>query len=240
MKIEIEEGQRKAFYDGWIAIAIALLVVSIPAPALFEQEAFTGVLRFLALPLILLLLHHDGVELRFRPSWNIVFCLPAFLFCFGNLASLPFSGSAVNEVGDLTRPILFTLGTALLEEVVFRFAFIEAIDRTNLKKYDVWISAVVFGLCHLASILAGAAILPTLAQAGYTLLLGLVLGFLYKVGGIFPCILLHFAFNFFQNDLYLALGGGTWNLPFFAFNIGFYLLSAGYAFFLYWKKGRAK
>ena len=239
MKLQIEKGFARVFYDSLLCVAIYILAVSLPAPPFMDQASFTGALRFLVLAPIGLILAHDGLSLEIGKSKKAWLCIPIAFIAFGNFLSLLFHGGYHGpDSYELTKAIIFTLGTATVEEIVFRAGLIGALQHTSWKKTDILVSSLIFGLCHALGILAGGAILPSLAQAGYTFLLGLLVGVAFKVGGIIPAIGIHFLFNFLQNDLYVAMGGGAWDIPFFAWNIGCFLLAASVAFLLYWKKLR--
>lgn len=236
MKLEIEKGFARIFWDALLCVAIYLVCVSLPAPPFFTQISFTGVLRYLALPIVVLLLYADGLRLEAVDFRKVLLCVPLIFVCFGNMVSLWTSGAGFEPNAiDLERAFIYTLATAVVEEWVFRFGVMNALKHTNVKNWDILILALLFGICHLFSLFSGTAVLSALAQAGYTFLLGLLLGVAYKVGGILPAIMLHLLFNFFQNDLYLASGGGSWNASFFAWNIGLFVLSALYAAFLWWR-----
>ena len=234
MRLKIDKGFASAFYTSLLCVAIYLLATSIPSFGLVEQSDFTGVLRYVALPFVVVLLYKDGYRLS-KHSWtSALLCLPLLLVCFGNLISIGLNSQATIawNTSSLSRDFVYTLGTAVTEEVVFRFGLLEALKRTSAKKCAILISSLVFGVCHLGGLLGGASIGPTLMQGGYTFALGLLWGAAYEIGGLLPAIVLHFCFNFFQNDIYLSVGGGAWNWQFFAFNIGFYVLDALYAIFL--------
>ena len=217
-RFKIDEGSKRPFYGAILVIFIYIFAVSLPSFGFVEQETFTGTLRFLIFPFIVFSLFEDGFKLSRSTLKSFLLTIPLALIAFGNLASLPFS-SQINEPSflDIDRKVLFTLMTALIEETIFRFAFMEAIAKTNLRRFDILISALVFGLMHLFALFGGSDPLLTLAQVGYTFLLGLLLGVAYRLGGLLPAFFLHFLFNFLQNDLFKALGGGEWNTPFFAF-----------------------
>lgn len=232
MKFRIEEGQKPFFYDVLLCLVLYLIAVSLPAPFFLDQASFTCMLRLLVLlPICALLLPHASPELL-KTKKGFFLCLPFLILCFGNLCSLPFASSRTPSNSDLVLQGFFTLITAGVEEILFRYGVCSFLARTNLKRFRIPISALLFGLTHLLGIFGGAAIVPTLAQAGYTCLLGLLLGIVYEFGGFVLAILFHFFFNFLQNDLFLSLGGGEWNIAFFAFNIGFYVICVGYAYFL--------
>ena len=230
MKLQIEDGQKSYFYDVLLCLAIYLVVSSCPAPFFLDQGSFTCILRLLVtIPIFGLLCTHASPKLV-KSTKGFLLCLPFFILCFGNLCSLFFAKELTPNKEDLFLQGFFSLVTAGIEEVIFRFGVCEILSKTNLRKFRILISAFLFGAFHLLSLIAGSPVIPTLAQAGYTFLLGLLLGLVYETGGLGIAILLHFAFNFFQNDLFTKLGGGEWNAIFFAFNIGFYLLCVGYAF----------
>ena len=231
---EEEKQNRLRLYDAFICLFLYLLCVSIPAIPGADQASFTGFMRFLCLALVVPILTAKGNSFPKSSFKNVLLCLPLLVFAFGNMSSLLLFGKATYDPeSDLLRSGVFTVGTALLEEVVFRFGLNEAIKKTKYGIFSILIVSALFGLCHLLSILAGAAPLTALAQAGYTFLLGLFLGVAYEVGGLLPAFLLHFVFNFLQTDLYLALGGGNWDLPFFVCNGVCFLLAAAYGAFLF-------
>ena len=239
MRLQIEKGFARVFYDSLLCVAIYILAVSLPAPPFMDQTSFTGALRFLVLAPIGLILAHDGLSLELGKTKKAWLCIPILFIAFGNMISLLLSGGFnAPDSNEMTKAVLFTLGTATVEEIVFRVGLIGALQHTSWKKADILVSSLIFGLCHALGILAGGAILPSLAQAGYTFLLGLLVGVAFKVGGILPAIGIHFFFNFLQNDLYLGMGGGKWDIPFFAWNIGCFLVAAAVAFLLYWKRLR--
>lgn len=240
-KLGIQKEDKKYLFDVLLCIFLYLFAVSLPAPSFLTQQAFTGAMRFLFLIPIAWLLITDGFKLTLGSIKGVFLCLPMLLIAFGNMTSLWARGQgALIEGSEIERLALFTFGTALIEEVVFRLALMQLLAKTSLKRFDVLISAAIFGLCHIFALLSGSGVLPVLQQVGYTFALGLLLGVAYKYGGLIAPFLIHFAFNFFQTDLYLSADGGSWDALFFALNIGFYVFSFGYAFFLMWKGGYLK
>ena len=220
-------------YDALLVICLYLCFVNLPALPGVDQASFTAFLRFLVLLPIVYYLMQNGFIFQKPSLKNTLICLPLCLICFGNLTSLLFfQKPSYDSQSDLLRLAIYTLGTAAAEELVFRFAFIQALEKTKAKPFAILISAAVFGCCHFFALLGGASFLSVLAQVGYTFLLGLLLGVAYLLGGLLPAILLHFFFNFLQTDIYLALGGGTWDLPFYLCNIVCFLLATSYAAFL--------
>lgn len=242
MKTKIEAGFAGFFYDSLLSIVLYLVCVSLPSfvPGM-TQEHFAGIARWAFLPFVVFLLLRTGQKPYLGSPKRFPSTLPLFLICFGNMAALLQSGSYHEaNVSNLLWRFFFTLATAFIEEAAFRFGLLEAINKTGLKKFSILISAFIFGVMHLFALFTGSAILPTLAQAGYTFILGLLLGVAYTQGGFLSAFLLHFAFNFLQNDLYSSLGGGNWDVPFFIWNIGLGILSLGYGAFLYFRYLRKK
>ena len=230
-----EKTKSKGIYDAFLCFFLYLIAVSMPSFGYVEQASFTAFLRFVALVVIVLLLFRSGFSSP-KPSWKgLLLCFPLIVFCYGNMASLLFTNPAAKLEGDLLRAGVFTLITAVTEEVVFRFGFMEALKETKFKRYRILVSSLIFALSHAAALLAGSAPLSVLAQVGYTFLLGLFLGVAYELGGLLPTILIHFFFNFLQTDLFLAFGGGNWGIIFFACNGVCFLLSGAYGCLLYFR-----
>ena len=237
MKLKIDEGFAKFFWDAMLCLALYLLCVGIPCfiPNV-TQKVFTGVARFIFLIPILWLLLRNGLKPNFPNVKYFLISLPLIVICFGNMMSIWTGGKASSpNVETLFLDLAFTLGTALIEEAVFRFGLLEAVRRTSWRKFAIPISAFLFGAFHLFALLSGSAVGPTFAQAGYTFLLGIILAVAYLYGGFLSAFVIHLAFNFLQTDLYLACGGWEWDLPFFLWNIGLAVLAFGYAALLFFR-----
>ena len=238
MKFKIDEGFAKFFWDALLCLALYLLCVGIPCfiPDV-TQKVFTGVARFIFLIPILWLLLRNGLRPHMPGVKYFMISLPLAVICLGNMMSLWTSGEASSpNVETLLLDLAFTFGTALIEEAVFRFGMLEALRRTSWRKLSIPLSALLFGAFHLFALLSGSAVGPTFAQAGYTFLLGLILGVAYLYGGFLSAFVIHLAFNFLSSDLYLSCGGWAWDLPFFLWNIGFTVLAFGYAALLFFRR----
>lgn len=106
--------------------------------------------------------------------------------------------------GGITLAVIYTVFVApLCEELVFRGLMTSSLEGGMKKPFAVLITAILFSLVHL----------PSLIALGYTFLLGLILGFVYiKTKSLFPCILLHMAFNASNYLLYIPNEIGTYIL----------------------------
>ena len=71
MKLQIEKGFARVFYDSLLCVAIYILAVSLPAPPFMDQASFTGALRFLVLAPIGLILARDGLSLEIGKSKKV-------------------------------------------------------------------------------------------------------------------------------------------------------------------------
>lgn len=113
----------------------------------------------------------------------IISCWQVLLDSIGyNISSLPFSIDTVPNL--LLGLLLFALIPAICEEFLFRGLILN-----GLRKYGMWVSvltsAVFFGLMHMSML-----------QLPYTILLGLVLGFVvYFTRNLAISILMHFVNN---------------------------------------------
>ena len=107
----------------------------------------------------------------------------------------------------------------IFEELAFRGTLFLAIlekRRSNTKQIfmTTLISSAVFGLVHLANLLEGAGIVPTLMQVGYSFLIGGMCSIvLIKSGNILFCILLHAVFDFCGGLIPTIGQGEIWNPP---------------------------
>jgi membrane protease YdiL (CAAX protease family) len=99
--------------------------------------------------------------------------------------------------------LLFTLGTAFLEEIVFRSVIFTTILQLfpNTKKgifLSIISSSIFFGLMHLINIFEGAGVTNTLLQVGYSFLMGCLWTVVFlKTKSIWSSVLLHWLYNFF-------------------------------------------
>jgi membrane protease YdiL (CAAX protease family) len=108
--------------------------------------------------------------------------------------------------GGIVLAVIYTVIIApICEELVFRGLMISSLEGAMKKPIAVLITAILFSVVHL----------PSLIALGYTFLLGLILGFVYiKTKSLFPCIILHMLFN------------ASNYLSFIPNNIGIYILFA--------------
>lgn len=115
------------------------------------------------------------------------------------------SGNLSIVNGEFWRVVVFTVDcimVAAIEELIFRGLVFNLIlessskDKKGLIK-AIAISSVIFGLSHLLNLFGGASLLPTIAQVGYTSLIGALCAFLlFKTRNIiFPWIF-HAVYNF--------------------------------------------
>ncbi len=153
---------------------------------------------------------------RFRLS-HLAVLLPCLAVVVNNLPILSLAwGDAAVERTDLIW--LFALDCLLIgifEELAFRgtlFLFILEKRRGSTKQifWTTVIASALFGVIHLANLLEGAGIVPTLMQVGYSFLIGGMCSIvLLKTGNLLHCILLHAVYDF-CGGLLPTLGGGSW------------------------------
>lgn len=106
--------------------------------------------------------------------------------------------------GGIVLAVIYTVFVApVCEELVFRGLILGSLGVSMKKPIAVVISALLFSVVHL----------PSLIALGYTLLLGLVLGFVYlRTKSLIPCILLHVAFNASNYLLFIPKNVGLYIL----------------------------
>lgn len=166
------------------------------------------------------------VFLGFR-LWNkpkLAF-LAAFLPCLAVVVNnFPFLGMLWGEAWITRQDMLplFVLDCLLIgvfEELAFRGTLFLAIleKRRSTRRQIFWttvVSSAVFGLIHLANLLEGAGIVPTVLQVGYSFLIGGMCSivFLKSQNILFP-ILLHGIFDIGGRLIDTVGEGKIWNTP---------------------------
>ncbi len=111
--------------------------------------------------------------------------------------------SFASAVPTLIGFLFATLGTGILEELVFRGFFFNAfVDRLGNSKKGVFasmmLSSSVFGVIHLLNLIGNPElIVSTIAQVIYAIMIGCFFCIIYyRAGNIWPCIILHGLVNF--------------------------------------------
>lgn len=163
--------------------------------------------------------------------------LPFFLICFSNLFVLAFNPSSINLGVDLSKlgySLFYYFSIAVAEEMVFRL-MIESLTIEKMRPVcSILIASGIFALSHFVNFLGGQGILLTLAQVGYTFLMGLILGLFYEYGGgIIYLFFFHFIFDFINNGVCPLISNASWDLTFYLVNGGIALLIVIYGAFLW-------
>lgn len=149
----------------------------------------------------------------------LIFCIPAALVVVNNMPILSMlRGDAYFILGEPWYILWFALeclAIGLFEEAAFRgvaLLIIAEKRRTTQKGLfvSILLSSAVFGLVHLANILAGASPGAVLLQIGYSFLIGAMCAVvLFKTANLWLCVILHAVYDF-CGHLMPTLGGGTW------------------------------
>ena len=89
------------------------------------------------------------------------------------------------------------------EEAAFRGLGVANYLRCNPTEKGVvkifWLSSIIFGLIHVANVLAGAPLLISIGQAAYAAGIGMILGAVYlRTGNLWPTILGHMSVDFME------------------------------------------
>ncbi len=149
----------------------------------------------------------------------LLFCVPAALVVVNNMPILSMVwGDAYFVHGESWYILWFALeclAIGLFEEAAFRGVALLLIaeKRRTTKKglfMSIILSSAVFGVIHLANILAGASPGAVFLQIGYSFLIGAMCSVvLFKTGNLWLCVLLHAVYDF-SGNLMPTLGAGTW------------------------------
>ncbi len=149
----------------------------------------------------------------------LLFCLPAALVVVNNMPILSMIwGDAYFVHGEPWYILWFALecfAIGLFEETAFRGVALLLIaeKRRTTKKglfISILLSSAVFGVIHLANILAGSSPGAVFLQIGYSFLIGAMCSVvLLKTGNLWLCVILHAVYDF-SGNLMPTLGAGTW------------------------------
>ncbi len=113
---------------------------------------------------------------------------------------------------------LWCLAVALIEETAFRGLVLPLTQRAlkNKKRRSLWtvlVSSALFGLIHLVNLFSGA-VLPVLAQVGYSFLIGCVCAVAtLRTRNLFPAVLFHAVYNFCGLLIPTVGEGALWDVP---------------------------
>ena len=150
---------------------------------------------------------------------SLLFCIPAFLVVVNNMPILSMIwGDAYFVHGEWYYMVWFVaecLAIGLFEEAAFRglalLLFAEKRrDTTKGLFMSIVFSSAVFGVVHLANILAGASPGAVILQIGYSFLIGAMCSVvLFKTANLWLCVLLHAIYDF-SGNLMPTLGTGSW------------------------------
>ena len=150
---------------------------------------------------------------------SLLFCLPAALVVVNNMPILSMVWGDAYLVHTEPRYMLWfsleCLAIGLFEEMAFRGVALLLIaeKRRSTKKglfISILLSSAVFGVIHLANILAGASPGAVFLQIGYSFLIGAMCSvILLKTGNVWLCVILHAVYDF-SGNLMPTLGAGTW------------------------------
>ena len=157
-----------------------------------------------------------------RRRRDLLYFLVPFLPVILNVVpGLQFIGAA-----EVTGLLPLALMVGFVEESVFRGLML-----TALRERGVWraiiVTSVLFGLTHLANVLAGATVLETISQVAYTIAFGVAFAALVlSTGIIWPLVLAHAAID---AAYFLQVPGfafsTTWTL---IINLGVVVVFTGY------------
>ena len=170
---------------------------------------------------------------------SLLWALPCFMVAFINFPySALISGATYVTRGDLMGfYILYILGIAILEELIFRGTIVILIsDVFRGKKHKPFfttlICSLIFSLFHLTNLFETRDIGMVLLQCLYTFLIGAMLTVtILRTKNIWLCILIHAIFDFGGLLTYGIGGGDSWDTLFWILTIAGGILCAGHIIF---------
>lgn len=231
---------RFRFSDLLLFVLLFIFVAAFPVD-LIPVRLFFQILIKIGLRL-LLLAYYIYIIIRNRMKVfgianiiNVLLCIPFVLISFSNITASLIDGGfigVIEETDVFIANVILTLLIAISEEIVFRLFIHNSLYNTSSIK-RIFASAGIFALMHLLNIVNVRyldALITVLLQTVYTFGLGLLLGVLYEYGhSLIAAIVLHFCFNFFNENLYEYLGGYCSNMSFYLTAIGYTIVVGTYA-----------
>ncbi|MEW9080919.1 lysostaphin resistance A-like protein [Terrisporobacter glycolicus] len=124
---------------------------------------------------------------------KVLFFLPLVI------AETPFLlvGIRLNSIKYIITLLFFTIAVGISEEIYFRGIILKLLEEKYPKKKSIIISALVFGIGHIASIFAGRSILIMVFQILNALVFGIIATEIVTITkSLIPIIIWHFVFNF--------------------------------------------
>ena len=231
---------RFRFSDLLLFVLLFIFVAAFPVD-LIPVRLFFQILIKIGLRL-LLLAYYIYIIIRNRMKVfgianiiNVLLCIPFVLISFSNITASLIDGGfigVIEETDVFIANVILTLLIAISEEIVFRLFIHNSLYNTSSIK-RIFASAGIFALMHLLNIVNVRyldTLITVLLQTVYTFGLGLLLGVLYEYGhSLIAAIVLHFCFNFFNENLYEYLGGYCSNMSFYLTAIGYTIVVGTYA-----------
>ncbi|MCQ2771991.1 MAG: CPBP family intramembrane metalloprotease [Bacilli bacterium] len=238
--MEIRERTPKyKLYTALIYLCAYLLIVAFPFDLFLSRDhhllAITA-LKFILFVYMVAQLKKEGFSIEpFSWKKSLLF-IPTLLLCCSNFVFLAINKGPIDSKPDylnLINGAVSCAATALCEELIFRVMASDVAKTKFNKILTLVITAGIFGAVHFIARVFGDPFGATI-QAGYSLFLGLVVGFTYLYGGsLISAVLIHFLFNFINDSLFAVIHAGDWNGTFYIVNLCVGLLVAIYLFILF-------
>jgi hypothetical protein len=226
-----------------LLVFIFIASISFPFDLMIKDDNLIKILQIILKFIFLIFMFYYGKkEHLFSLSWmrkkENYLLIPLFLSCFCNFYFLIFNLVDFNlslEVNTFFIDLIFIFLTSLIEEILFRDVIQNNLPIKN-SLLKILLSAAIFGLFHIINFLSS--FNPSdLLMIIYTLLMGLVLGYLYEMSkNISYNIIYHFLFNLCNDCLFVMCYQGEWNISFYLNAVivsvitGFYLIISYFIF----------
>ena len=235
------------------AITVVLTALAVTGFILFEivhlrvfeddvtNQMFGRACYYLAIAALFLWLPYilgGSLYLSFKAlRWkNVVWCAPCLLVA---LANFPYSALISGQLVIIKKEliglyILYVIGIALVEEMVFRgvllFLLLDVFRNKKLPFFfPVLISSIIFALFHIANLFTGASIGDVLLQVSYTFLIGGMFAVMaIKTKSIWMGVIIHAIFDFGGLLNTTIAEGSSWDVVFWILTITCGILCAGH------------
>lgn len=129
---------------------------------------------------------------KIKNAKGYLFFIPLLLIASVNL----WNGINMNNTRmEVMFHFIMMVNVGFIEEVIFRGFLFKLMEKSNVKSAMI-VSALTFGVGHIANLFTGADVVQTLLQICYATTIGfLFVTIFYKSKSLIPCILTHAAIN---------------------------------------------
>ena len=207
--------KKNNLYDFLIVLLLLIAASAFPFNYIIKDVLICDILKIVLLVAVYVfniwfIKNKTNLEFNFGnlDKKYLILSIPAFLFCFTNFSFYFVDKSAFGSFSfenSFIVNVFSCIVVSLNEELIFRVVLLQNLNYKN-KLVNVLVASGTFALCHIVTFIASRFNPQALVQVGYTFVFGLVLSSVYIfTNSYIYCVLMHFLFNLFNNEIFSKL-----------------------------------